>query len=218
MPIGLLRVQFELPASMNEEEFLLWRRQAFSKLVGVYKVDHLTATDEVKESNTYRYENSYHVEDTSIITNNLIQSLLSSEACNLDLRKIDFQLYERIAFDARDDIEPRDRPPGTVVVTVGMSPIETEEIIKDFYDWYREEHMPILRDVPGWRTGSRYKRVATFGTNTEFAAPYVAIHQYNPENGLGGEQWSKSIKSQWTQKVLSRLAAPNHRRVWKVDV
>lgn len=217
MPIGLLRVLLEKPASTDHGAFELWRKQAFSTLPGVSGVDFLTATDEVKEGNTYRYENAYHVEDASLITTELIKSLISTEKESIGLENVDFHLYERIAFNTRDDIEPRDRPTGTVVVTVGMSPIETEEIIEDFYAWYREEHMPILRDVPGWRTGSRYKRLATFGSNAEFAAPYVAIHQYNPKNGLGGEQWSKSIKSKWTQKVMSQLAAPNHRRVWKVD-
>ncbi len=217
MPVGLLRVLIEKPASTDQGAFESWRNQAFSTLPGVSGVDFLTATDEVKEGNTYRYENAYHVEDASLITTELIQSLISIEKESIGLQKADYHLYERIAFNTRDDIEPRDRPTGTVVVTVGMSPIETEEIIKDFYAWYREEHMPILRDVPGWRTGSRYKRLATFGSNAEFAAPYVAIHQYNPKNGLGGEQWSKSIKSKWTQKVMSQLAAPNHRRVWKVD-
>ncbi|OJJ06481.1 hypothetical protein ASPVEDRAFT_45863 [Aspergillus versicolor CBS 583.65] len=217
MAVGLLRVLLEKPASTDHEAFESWRRQAFSTLPGVSGVDFLTATDEEKEGNTYGYENAYHVEDAELITTELIESLISIEKKSIGLDRVDFQLYERIAFNTRDDIEPRERPAGTVVVTVGMSPIETEEIIKDFYDWYREEHMPILRDVPGWRTGSRYKRLATFGSNAEFAAPYVAIHQYNPDNGLGGEQWSKSIKSKWTQKVMARLAVPNHRRVWKVD-
>lgn len=217
MAVGLLRVLLEKPASIDHEAFESWRKQAFSTLPGLTGVDFLTATDEEKEGNTYRYENAYHVEDASLITTELIESRISIEKNCIALEKADFQMYERIAFNSRDDIEPRERPAGTVVVTVGMSPIETEEIIQDFYDWYREEHMPILRDVPGWRTGSRYKRLVTFGSNAEFAAPYVAIHQYNPENGLGGEQWSKSIKSKWTQKVMSRLAVPNHRRVWKVD-
>lgn len=217
MPVGLLRVLLEKPASTDDAAFESWRKQAFSQLPGVSAVDVLTATDEVKDGNTYRYENSYHIEDTSLITNEVVQSLCLIDKESISFDQTDFHLYERIAFNTRDDIEPRVRPTGTVVVTVGMSPIETEEIIKDFYDWYREEHMPILRDVPGWRTGSRYKRLATFGANAEFAAPYVAIHQYNPENGLGGEQWTKSIKSKWTQKVMSQLAAPNHRRVWKVD-
>ncbi|KAJ9664522.1 hypothetical protein H2198_000173 [Neophaeococcomyces mojaviensis] len=218
MPVGLLRVLFDRPSSLSDTDFLAWRQGAFSKIPGVYLVDILTATDKVEEAKPYRYENSYHVEDTSLINNDLIQSLLSAENGSHALGKVDFHLYERIEFNEREDIEPRQRPVGSVVITAGMSPIDTEDIIKDFYDWYQKEHMPILRDVPGWRTGSRYKRVATFGDNAEFASPYVAIHVYNPENGLGGEQWTKSIKSPWTKKVVSRLAAPSHRREWKLEV
>lgn len=218
MPTGLLRVLFDRPSSLSDADFHTWRQGAFSQLPGVYGVDILTATDKVEDAKPYRYENSYHIEDTSLISKDLIRSLLPAEQGTNPPGKIDFHLYERIAFNKRDDIEPRQRPVGSVVITAGMSPIETEEVIKDFYAWYQEEHMPILRDVPGWRTGSRYKLVTTFGDNAEFASPYVAIHVYNPENGLGGEQWSKSIQSPWTKKVVSRLAAPSHRRVWKLEV
>ncbi|MEK7051811.1 hypothetical protein OSI08_27480, partial [Mycobacterium ulcerans] len=77
MPVGLLRVLIEKPASTDQGAFESWRNQAFSTLPGVSGVDFLTATDEVKEGNTYRYENAYHVEDASLITTELIQSLIS---------------------------------------------------------------------------------------------------------------------------------------------
>jgi hypothetical protein len=213
MTIGLLRVLLEPEASADGQKFQAWRLTAFRDIPGIYQVEILTAKDEIKVGNTYRYENAYHIENVEAINESLVKSLLLN--AGFPLARCDWHLYERIAFNERTDVGPRQR--GTVFVTVGMSPIETKEIMQDFYNWYQQEHMPILRDVPGWRTGSRYKRVTTIGDNAEFAAPYVAIHQYNPENGLGGEQWSKSMKSPWTKRVMSNLAAPNHRRVYETE-
>lgn len=213
MTAGLLRVWLEPHDSVNETTFMKWRENIFDEIPGIFDVDILTAKDPVEGSNVYRYENAYHLEDIHVIDETLVESLRASAEGSI--KRSDWQVYERISYNKRDDAG--ERLPGTVFVTVGMSPIETPENLTDYHEWYRQEHMPILRDVPGWRSGSRYRRLACFGDHAEFSSPYLAVHQYNKQNGLGGEQWLKSVNSLWTKRVMSNLAAPNHRRVWKLE-
>lgn len=212
MTAGLLRVWLEPQDSVEVISFQEWRKTAFSEIPGVSTVDILTATDKVEGPNIYGYENAYHLDKIESIDDSLVTSLCSASA--QFVKRSDWQVYEEISYDKRNDLGRR--LTGTVFVTVGMSPIETPENLTDYHDWYKKEHMPILSEVPGWRTGSRYKRVSCFGDDAEFAAPYLAIHQYDEQNGLGGEQWQKSVNSLWTKRVMSNLSAPNHRRTWKL--
>lgn len=212
MTTGLLRVWFEPHDSVDEDSFNEWRKSAFSQILGLSSVDILTSKDKIEGPNIYPYENAYHVNDIHAIDEALVNTLRAS--AERVLRRSDWQLYERISYDKRDDVG--ERLPGTVFVTVGMSPIDSSENISDYHEWYKQEHMPILRDVPGWRSGSRYRRLASYGDHAEFSSPFLAVHQYNEQNGLGGEQWSKSVNSPWTKRVLSNLAEPSHRRVWRL--
>ncbi|KAE8383909.1 hypothetical protein BDV26DRAFT_299350 [Aspergillus bertholletiae] len=212
MAVGLLRVWLQPKDSVDEVSFHKWRLAAFSDIPGVFAVDILTATDEVSPENHYRYENAYHIGDVQKITELLVQRLRNES--NRVLERSDWQIYERICHHERD--HAGERLTGTVFITVGMSPTETPENIRDFHEWYDQEHLPILFNVPGWRTGSRYRRTVSYGDKMESVSPYLAVHQYNEKNGLGGEQWSRSIHSPWTKRVQSNLVAPNHRRVWKL--
>lgn len=213
MTAGLVRVWLEPHDSVDEATFQKWRETAFLQIPGVSNVDYLTATDNEDSSNHYRYENAYTIDDAHAIDEALVNHLRAS--AEGVIKRSDWQIYERISYDKRDDAG--ERLPGTVFVTVGMSPIETPENLADYHEWYKQEHMPILSDVPGWRTGSRYRLVVCYGDHAEFCSPYLAVHQYNEKNGLGGEQWLKSVNSEWTKRVMSNLAAPNHRRVWRLE-
>lgn len=219
MITGLLRVWLEPHDSIDENTFNEWRKSAFSqKIPGLFGVDILTTKDRIEGPNVYPYENAYHISDVHAISEELVHTLRASAETKKILKRSDWQFYERISYNKRPDAEVGERLPGTVFVTVGMSPIDTPDNLNDYHEWYKQEHMPILADVPGWRTGSRYRRLATYGDHAEFSSPFLAVHQYNEQNGLGGPQWLKSVNSPWTKRVMSNLAAPNHRRVWRLAV
>lgn len=211
---------FEPHHPITDDTLVAWRMRAFRDIPGITAVDILTCTEGPDDEKPYRYENTYHLSDISAFIDNyqtFIPSLLSDPSTSNLIKHADWQVYKCIVHSKRDDIEPKTRQPGAVVVAVGMSPNNTPEAIADFHAWYDQEHIPLLRDVPGWREGSRYMRVAEFGDRREFAAPFLAVHQYNEVNGLGGEQWRRSIESEWTRRVMASLGARNHRRVWRVE-
>lgn len=212
MTVGLFRVWLDPHEHIDADRFAEWRKTAFSDIPGVSSVDILTDPD-TNSNKSYRYENAYRLNNIEALDKETIDSL--REASRSIIKRSDWQLYTQISHDKRDD--RGERLSGIVFVSVGMSPIETPDLLADYHDWYKEEHMPILYEVPGWRTGSRYRRIGSFGDNVEVGSPYLAVHQYNQDNGLGKDQWRKSVESPWTKRVMSNLSAPNDRRVLRLE-
>lgn len=192
-------------------DFHTWRLNAFKDLPKSTLTDVLTATDTEDKSRPYRHVNIYKVEDLRCVDEKLVQH--ETVAAKEYIARSEWLLYGGISFDERDGLGAR--LPGTVVVSVGMAPTDKPEVVADYHQWYIDEHMPLLALVPGWRTGSRYSLAKHLGDQAEYAAPFLAVHQYDEDNGLGGPEWKASVYTQWTERVMSNLSAPNHRRTWK---
>jgi hypothetical protein len=213
-PIKSGIVLLHLEPRPEATDFETWRVHAFDDIPGITNTSILSATDTGESDKPYRYQNAYLVEDVSLIDEALV-SELSSAASN-HISRSDWHIYETISVDKRDGIS---KPaPGTVVVCVGMSPIDDPEVTADYHKWYVDEHLPMLAVVPGWRMGIRGRLVSSLGNQAEICRPFLAIHHYDEENGLGGPVWRASVETPWTTKVVKTVNAPHHRRVWKFDV
>jgi hypothetical protein len=195
------------------DKFQQWGTRQSSDIPGLTQRTILTATDEPEDVKPYRYLAWYELDDISQIDEDTMKSVLESFPGTIT--SSDANLYEFISFDQRDNLGQR--PPGTVVVWVGMTPHNNPTSAKAYHDFYVEEHLPILTTVPGWRCGIRYKYVTTFGEPKEYAAPFLTIHQYDEVNGLGGKEWKSSVTSARHAELQQHLARPPHRRVWKVE-
>lgn len=192
-----------------------WRVEVHKTIPGVIAITSMVATDVVDVANRpYRHEDLIEVADVGSVTEELIQQLRSWPA--RPFSGSDWHVFKGISADKQPDVNLEERPLGKLVVQVGMSPIDTPEVIADYHEWYRKEHMPILATVEGWRIGNRYQLLASYGDGAEPANSYLAAHQYDQQNGLGGANWRKSIDSLWTKKVLTRLSSPSHRRTWQI--
>lgn len=70
-------------------------------------------------------------------------------------------------------------------------------------DRYEEEHIPLLRKVPGWESTIRGKAVFFAGEADKTLPPYVGFHRYAKENGNGtSQEWKASMSSEWATKML----------------
>lgn len=69
------------------------------------------------------------------------------------------------------------------VVRMDVDP-ETE---KQFNEWYNEEHVPALLDVPGVRGASRYASI-------EGTPKYVAIYELDDPAVRTSDAWKKAVE------------------------
>jgi len=98
---------------------------------------------------------------------------------------------------------------GNVVVHVGITPnneITPEELTR----WYDEEHIDMLSKVPGWRRTRRFK---TSPLDKKDETEYIALHEYAPQNGLGGPEFQAATSTDWAKKI--KAAVELRRRVYE---
>lgn len=98
---------------------------------------------------------------------------------------------------------------GNVLVAVSLSihPGKKEELDK----WYTEEHIPMLSKVPGWQ---RTRRFVSSSIEPKDESEYLALHEYKPENGLGGEEFKAATSTPWNEKIMKDVVREKRRRVY----
>lgn len=205
---GLLSIQIDSPDKWEEvRNSSLFAVDAIpsasSKLV-------LMATDDSKPENHYRYEILFQLEDVSKVDISQLNEALDALPAPVDL-----SLYERLNFDKRDG--PLSPQRSDVVIKVGLTPKSDPEVFQEYHNWYSTEHIHRLKTVEGWKTGSRYQLLQQVGGKQEYAAPLLSIHQYEAVNGLGGVEWAKSVKTEWTMRIDSNKERLPHRRQFQVQ-
>ncbi|KAL2004755.1 hypothetical protein VTN00DRAFT_3283 [Thermoascus crustaceus] len=127
---------------------------------------------------------------------------------------VDRRLYDLIDDHRIDGFRPpeaADAPSaaGSVLVAVysTVHPGREDELDR----WYREEHIPLLSKVPGWR---RTRRFVTSSVLKDAEREYLALHEYDPQNGLGGPEWQASVSTPWTRSVNADVVRAKRRRTY----
>ncbi|KAK3063550.1 hypothetical protein LTS18_014632 [Coniosporium uncinatum] len=137
---------------------------------------------------------------------------------------VDRRLYDHIStrsvdkYDSDKKMEDVGFSGGRVMVAVAATLKPGEDAEKEFGRWYDDEHVALLSKVPGWLRTRRFK---TSGIDTQAVeagkVEYLALHEYEAENGLGGPEFKTATTTQWTQKIKDEvLASPLRRRVWSL--
>lgn len=76
----------------------------------------------------------------------------------------------------------------------------------DFDRWYREEHLQMLSELPGYRRTLRYKlgpKVA-FSKGEDIVPGFLALHEVDDVvKALKSEQLEKTNGTEWTKKVVA---------------
>ncbi|KAJ5256756.1 hypothetical protein N7478_012860 [Penicillium angulare] len=108
------------------------------------------------------------------------------------------------------DTDPETRGSVMIAVTTVTHPDPEKEAEHD--RWYREEHFDMLARVPGWRRSRLFRTAAI-----DSAAPRetLALHEYSPVNGLGGELHKASMNTQWRQRLQDEVVTSKSRRVYQ---
>jgi len=102
-----------------------------------------------------------------------------------------------------------------VMVAVRVSLQDGEDKEDELRRWYEEEHVALLQQVPGWR---RTRRFVTshldLASGHRTSREFLALHEYAPNNGLGGEALQAATATAWCAKIYKDVVKERTRRVY----
>jgi pimeloyl-ACP methyl ester carboxylesterase len=96
-----------------------------------------------------------------------------------------------------------------VAVSLSLHPGKNKE--EELAKWYKEEHIPLLSKVPGWR---RTRRFVTSSIEPKDEVEYLALHEYAPVNGLGGPEFQAAITTKWNDQIYEKVVKEKRRRTY----
>ncbi|PVH95754.1 alpha/beta-hydrolase [Periconia macrospinosa] len=172
----------------------------------------------------------YDIEDMSYLTQDVYTRLRKApvqsqrerdtmKGIHVDRRFYDFvdgAEWKGDGFSKLEDVEKEGE--GNVLVAVYLTlragddqGKKEEELAK----WYREEHVPLLSKVPGWR---RTRRFVTSHLDLAEGKEkvYLSLHEYAPENGLGGPEFKAATSTPWNDKIYAEVVDSKKRRVYNL--
>jgi pimeloyl-ACP methyl ester carboxylesterase len=100
---------------------------------------------------------------------------------------------------------------GNVMVAVSLTLHGGQDKEEELDKWYKEEHVPMLMKVPGWL---RTRRFVTASIEGKDEKEYLALHEYSPENGLGGKEFQDAVSTPWAEKIAKDVVKEKRRRVY----
>ena len=102
---------------------------------------------------------------------------------------------------------------GNVLVAVSLT-LKHGKDAKELDRWYNEEHIDLLSKVAGWQRTRRF--VTSSILEGREGIEYLALHDYAPKNGLGGEEFKAATSTSWSNKIMTNVVAEKKRRVYEL--
>ncbi|KAJ7672060.1 hypothetical protein B0H17DRAFT_1084302 [Mycena rosella] len=78
----------------------------------------------------------------------------------------------------------------------GMTPNDSAE--ETFNDWYKEEHIPMLSAVPGWRSSRRFRLLSASTSPPR----YLALHEWQTCDAFGTPEFKAATNTPWRTRVV----------------
>lgn len=104
-----------------------------------------------------------------------------------------------------------------VMIAVSFQLQDGKDKEEELEKWYNEEHVPLLQKVPGWR---RTRRFVTSYLDLESGhrkeKEFLALHEYAPQNGLGGPEFVAATTTKWCDKIYANVVRERKRRVYNL--
>ena len=72
----------------------------------------------------------------------------------------------------------------------------------DFEKWYREEHLDMLHQLPGYRRSTRYVIGPEIPLTESDPPKYIAIHEMDALKGFDGKEAEAANTTPWTVKHI----------------
>lgn len=95
------------------------------------------------------------------------------------------------------------------MISAALEPPSSSSAVTDFDKWYRDEHLDVLAQAPGYVRTRRYELVnGTTLNEFERILPdpprYLALHEFEAE-GLPWKELGASAETEWAKKVMRGL-------------
>ena len=205
MANGLLYVLSE-PGNVDEAEFHDW-----------YDNEHAparTALEEVVAGHRYRAADGQR--PTWMALYELPLELLArpeylrlrEERSDREARIVEnLACLDRMVYEMTETSDPKAvLDPAPCLIAVSIDPGEYGDERLDA--WYREEHLALLRKVPGWRSSRRFRLVEGPGL------PHLALHDWESEEAFSTDEFRAATSTPWRDEVFAGIAK-HDRRVFR---
>lgn len=119
----------------------------------------------------------------------------------------DTRFYQRVqVLESRGesgvDSDTAKRCIGKVVKSTAIQPAQGTE--EEFDQWYRDEHLEQVSQMPGWRKSTRYELIFKVQSKDdeikEEAPKYLALHEF--EEGTDVKRMPREEWTKWTTKMV----------------
>ncbi|KAI0131932.1 hypothetical protein BJ170DRAFT_224560 [Xylariales sp. AK1849] len=191
-----------------KDDFNDWRGEGLGLSGSLWVLD---SAPDSPSGQGYRHMNIYHTSDVASIGVETVQEELSIAKAENRISRWTCHLYKEATSLRR--VASHSTPP--IVVSSGFTIRDDPDAVKNFEKWYNEEHMPGMSTVPGWLAATRYEHLNSIGDKDKApAAHYIALHEWESSNGMGGEVWKKVVFTPWTDRILKTQTAPMQRTKW----
>ncbi|KAH8700985.1 putative alpha/beta hydrolase [Talaromyces proteolyticus] len=130
---------------------------------------------------------------------------------SVDRRMFDFvKEWKADDYKQAEDIDADSE--GTVLISVcfKIQPGTEDKLTS----WYNEEHVDMLKKVPGWRRSRRFVTSSVLNPSAE-TKEYLALHEYAPKNGLGGPEFKAATSSDRAKDVYGTVVSGRVRRAYQ---
>ncbi|OJD28214.1 hypothetical protein ACJ73_00397 [Blastomyces percursus] len=110
--------------------------------------------------------------------------------------------------EAEADVEGKKNKRVLVAIIQTLHPDQEDE----FNKWYREEHLPLLSEVPGWLRTRRFVSSAVEPTPVR---EYLSLHEYESHDGPSGPELKAVNATPWRERVMANVVKGRARRVYE---
>ncbi|CAM1509658.1 Fc.00g033970.m01.CDS01 [Cosmosporella sp. VM-42] len=139
-----------------------------------------------------------------------------------DLTSLDRRVYKFLSRKTARDYDARAKE-GHIFQYVGLDPSESLRS-PELYQWYAEEHVPLLSSVPGWLRSTRWELVDAKGmagsraNQNEGKVPqFLAIHEWESAVSFENPDFKTAISTEWRNSILeSQNKDKEERRTWEL--
>lgn len=110
----------------------------------------------------------------------------------------DCRLYDALASPDSEDHHITNQ--SHIMVLNAMTPTAGSE--QAFNAWYTEEHIPLLRRVPGWLSSRRYKLRSS---TSDQCHTYLAVHRYGDSSAFETQEYKVATNTAWREEVIGQV-------------